>query len=111
MLSGTGIKMARKTNVTGIPHLSVSLLTQNSRGYITKKYIVNYKENKKQKGKSFYFGTKTKIKDAFILASFFMIDNKLTDLTIDECINIFINKEHENRFNDGDKTRQTPKGK
>jgi len=100
--------IARKHNVTGIKGLSVSLESVNSRGYKTKKYIVNFTDEGKTKGKTFYFGKKTDIKEAFIKASLFMIKMKLTSLNIDECLVIFEEKEHESLF---DKKIVQPKQK
>ncbi len=91
--------MSRKTNITGVKHLSVSLNSRNDKGGIVKRYIVNWQTDK-PKSKSFYFGERVNIKDAFILACIFMIENKITKLTIEECIDIFNSQEHAVKFGD-----------
>ncbi len=74
--------MARKTNVTGIKGLSIGTIT-NDRGYSMTRYVVNYKLEGKNKGKSYYFGARQSQIDAFNKACEFMLEQELIESDLD----------------------------
>lgn len=86
--------MARKTNITGIKKLSIGT-TKNDKGNVLKRYCVNYKVEDKSICKSFYFGINQSQKAAFKSAINFMLENKLTEKTNQELMQVFNEYQHE----------------
>lgn len=85
----TGV--ARKHNVTGIKKLSLGT-TKNNRGYELRRYCVNHESE----CKSFYFGEKQTQKSAFLKAVLYMIDRGICDVSVDEALVLYAEKQHEN---------------
>jgi hypothetical protein len=90
--------MPRKSNITGISGLSIGAFEDRNGRKVTR-YIVNYKDDGKKKGKSFYFGARKTQPDAFKSACDFMLSIELIDADLD-CEEIYKDREHEKLIKD-----------
>lgn len=86
--------MARKTNITGIPMLSIGT-TKNDKKQTLTRYCVNHKVDDKNECKSFYFGTNVDQKDAFLLAVIYMREMDLYSDDIEIALAVYKKLEHE----------------
>jgi hypothetical protein len=88
-----GKDIARRLNITGIKGLSIGAFEDRNGRKVTR-YIVNYKDDGKKKGRSFYFGARKTQIDAFKSACEFMLSIELIDADLD-CEEIYKSREHE----------------